>query len=147
MLPQLATATFPSQIFWVVLGFFLVYGIMAFFAVPRLKKILSDRQLYVDNLLEIAKRFNEKSEMLENEAENSFMSVKQEILNAEVKLVEELERRCSEERERISKEIFESANREMSALKISSEEVFNEVSFDLDELTDIALQKVGSKKS
>ncbi len=147
MLPQLATATFPSQIFWVVLGFFLVYGIMAFFAVPRLKKILSDRQLYVDNLLEIAKRFNEKSEMLENEAENSFMSVKQEILNAEVKLVEELERRCSEERERISKEIFESANREMSALRISSEEVFNEVSFDLDELTDIALQKVGSKKS
>lgn len=147
MLPQLAAETFPSQIFWVVLGFFCVYGIMAFFTVPRLKKILDQRRSYVDNLLDIAKRFNEKSERLEREATDLLAKTKQEIYCDEAKLIEELEKKSSEEKQKISEEILRHTKSEIASLSASSEEVFIEVSADLDQFLDLALQKMENQKS
>ena len=146
MLPQLATATFPSQIFWVVFGFFCVYGIMAFFAVPKLRKILDIRQLRIDTLLNVANKFNEKSEKIKKEAEDLLAKTKQDILKTEEELISELEQKSAEEKQKLSKGILENTNREMASLKISSEEVFKSVSSDLDELLDLALQKMGNQK-
>lgn len=145
MLPQLATATFPSQIFWVVLGFFCVYGIMTFFVVPRLKKILSSRKSHIDDLLDIAEELHKKSEKIEKETEDLFTNTKQEILEAEEKLISELERKSLGEKQKLSKEILENTNREIASLKISSEEAFEAASSDLEEILDLAMQKVGRK--
>ncbi len=142
MLPQLATGTFPSQIFWVVIGFFCVYGILAFFAVPRLKKILDGRQSHIDSLLNAAKKFNEKSVRIEKEAGDLLMRTKKQILATEEGLINELEKKSFEEKQRISKEILENANEEIASLKISSEETFKEMSSDLNEFLDLALQKM-----
>ena len=146
MLPQLVTETFPSQVFWVVLGFFCVYGIMAFFAVPKLKKILNKREEHVNNLLETAKEFSEKSAEVERESSELLSKTKQEIFDTETKLTEELGKRNSDEKQRLSEEILENANNEIASLKVSSEEVFKNMSSDLDKLLDLALQKIGSKK-
>ena len=124
----------------------MIYGFMTFYAVPKLKKILEGRQSHIDSLLDVAKKFNEKSAQLKAEAESSFTKIKKEILSAEEELVGDLEKKNSEEKQKISKEIFENANREISALKDSSEEVFNNISSDLDELLDVALQKIGNQK-
>jgi len=147
LLPQLNASTFPSQIFWVVIGFFCVYGIMSFFAVPRLKRILDDRRLHIDSLLSVAKKFGEKSEKIEKEAEDLLAKTKREILVAEEKLTGELEKRSLGEKQRISKEILENANKEIDSLKISSEETFKSMSSDLDELVGLALQKIEGRKS
>ena len=147
MLPQLNAATFPSQIFWVVVGFFCVYGIMAFFAVPRLKKILDQRSKYVGNLLDVAKKFNEKSEKIEKEAEDLLTKTKKEILATEENLIGVLEKRSFEEKQRISKEILENANKEVASLKVSSEDTFKEMASNLDEFLDLALQKMRNQKS
>ena len=147
MLPQLNAATFPSQIFWVVVGFFCVYGIMAFFAVPRLKKILESRQSHIDNLLNVAKKFSEKSERIEKEAEDLLTKTKREILAAEENLIGVLEKRSFEEKQRISKEILENANKEVASLKVSSEDTFKEMASNLDEFLDLALQKIRDQKS
>lgn len=115
---------------------------MAFFAVPRLKKILNSRQSHIDNLLHTAKKFNEKSEKIEKEAEDLLIKTKKEILATEEGLISELEKKSLEEKQRISKEILENANKEIASLKISSEEVLKEMSSDLDEFLDLALQKM-----
>lgn len=120
---------------------------MAFFAVPRLKKILDDRRLHVDGLLIVAKKFSEKSEKIEKEAEDLLAKTKREILVAEEKLTGELEKRSLGEKQRISKEILENANKEIDSLKISSEETFKSMSSDLDELVGLALQKIEGRKS
>ena len=147
MLPQLATETFPSQIFWVVLGFFCVYGVMAFFAVPKLKRILDSRENHINDLLDVAEKLNEKSAKIEKESNELLSKTKQEILDTELRLVEKLEKKSSEEKQRLSEEILENANNEMASLKVSSEEVFKDISSDLDELLDLALQKIGGRKS
>lgn len=120
---------------------------MAFIAVPRLRKILGNRQAHVDNLLGVAKKFNEKSERIERESEDLLMKTKRELLSSEENLVSELEKRSFEEKQKISKEILENANEEIASLKISSEETFRSMSSDLDELVGLALQKIGSQKS
>ncbi|MBO4405422.1 MAG: hypothetical protein J5821_01695 [Alphaproteobacteria bacterium] len=147
MLPQLASETFPSQIFWVVLGFFCVYGFMSFFAAPRLKKILDQRRSHVDNLLDIARRFSEKSEKIEQEANDLLAKTKQDIYADEAKLIEELEKKSSEEKQKISEEILRRTKSEIALLNASSEEVFKEVSADLDQFLDLALQKMEDQKS
>lgn len=119
---------------------------MAFFAVPRLRKILGIRQLRIDTLLNVANRFNEKSEKIKKEAEDLLAKTKQDILKTEEELISELERKNTEEKKKLSEEILENTNREMASLKISSEEVFKSVSSDLDELLNLALQKMGNQK-
>lgn len=120
---------------------------MAFFAVPKLKKILEGRQSHIDNLLDVAKKFSEKSGRIEQEAENLLAKTKKEILASEESLASELEKKSFEEKQRISKEILENANKEIASLKISSEETFKEMSSNLDEFLDLALQKIRDQKS
>jgi|DewCreStandDraft_4_1066084.scaffolds.fasta_scaffold02066_23 F-type H+-transporting ATPase subunit b len=43
-LPQLDTATFPSQIFWLIVSFFLLYRLLKTKAIPRIADILETRQ-------------------------------------------------------------------------------------------------------
>ena len=120
---------------------------MAFVAVPRLKKILDDRQSHVDNLLNVAERFSEKSAAIENEAKNLLSKTKKDILSEEEKLVADLDQRNSQEKRRLSDEILKNANKEIAALKASSEEAFENVSSDLDEFLELALQRIGNQKS
>lgn len=120
---------------------------MAFFAVPKLKRILDSRENHINDLLDVAEKLNEKSAKIEKESNELLSKTKQEILDTELRLVEKLEKKSSEEKQRLSEEILENANNEMASLKVSSEEVFKDISSDLDELLDLALQKIGGRKS
>lgn len=147
MLPQLATETFASQIFWVVLGFFCVYGFMHCFAVPKLRKILEERQLYVDDLVKTAELFEKESLKIEKESKDLLSETRRKILEEETKVVEEMESANREEQKRISNDILYRSKKEVASLDTDTEEVFNEVSRDIDDFLDLALNKVRSHKS
>ena len=147
MLPQLATETFASQIFWVVLGFFCVYGFMHCFAVPKLRKILEERQFYVDDLVKTAELFEKESLKIEKESKDLLAETRRKILEEETKVIEEMESASMKEKKRISNDILGRAKEEVASLDANSEEVFNEVSRDIDNLLDLALNKVRSHKS
>lgn len=142
MLPQLATETFISQIFWVVLGFFCVYGLMHFFAVPKLKRILEDRQGYVDELVNSAKLFEEESKKIEKESEELLSETRKKILSEETKFVEKIENASMEEKKKIANDILKRTEEEIVLLDADTDQVFKEVSADLDVLLDLASDKV-----
>lgn len=120
---------------------------MAFFAVPKLKKILDDRENHINGLLDVAGKLGKKSEKIEKESSELLSKTKQEIRCDEAKLIEELEKKSSDEKQRISEEILSHTKSEVASLNASSEEVFKEVSGDLDQFIDLALQKMEGKKS
>ncbi len=120
---------------------------MSLFAVPRLKKILDARESYVGGLLDVAKRFSEKSEKIEKDAEEVSAKARRDVLKTEEKLICDLEKKNFEEKQRLSREALDSINGEIASLRASSEEAFGSISSDLDELLDLALQKMGSQKS
>jgi F-type H+-transporting ATPase subunit b len=61
-MPQLHSHTFPSQIFWLVVSFALLYWLMAKVVLPRIEKIIEERRNRLDEDLE-------KAAQMKNEAE------------------------------------------------------------------------------
>jgi F-type H+-transporting ATPase subunit b len=61
-MPQLNTRTYPSQIFWLVIGFTTLYYLMRRKALPRVTEILEARQERIAGDLDRAARLREEAE-------------------------------------------------------------------------------------
>jgi F-type H+-transporting ATPase subunit b len=64
-LPQLDTATFANQIFWLIITMLVLYWVVAKIALPRIGAVLSDRQGAVTGDLMAAEEFKLKAKEAE----------------------------------------------------------------------------------
>ena len=64
-MPQLDFATFPNQIFWLVVAIVVLYFIIAKVALPRIGSVIEDRHNAVANDIEQAAEFKRKAEEAE----------------------------------------------------------------------------------
>jgi F-type H+-transporting ATPase subunit b len=60
--PPFQTQNFPSQLFWLVLTFVLLYALMAKVALPRIGAILAQRSRHIADDIAAAQRFKEQSD-------------------------------------------------------------------------------------
>ncbi|MBS0565595.1 MAG: F0F1 ATP synthase subunit B' [Proteobacteria bacterium] len=60
-MPQLDFATFPNQIFWLVVALVVIYVILSRVALPRIGGILADRQGRITGDLEMAEKLKAKA--------------------------------------------------------------------------------------
>lgn len=63
-LPQLDPSTYPSQIFWLLVSFVLLYTLMSRVALPRVTEVLDMRQTQRDNNLNRAEHLQEDAEKI-----------------------------------------------------------------------------------
>ena len=145
MLPQLATGTFASQIFWMVVGFVCVYVFLDTFASPKLKKILDSRENCVRTATEEAKMLKSEADVLVNETSDLLQRVRTDILREEAIAVADIDKGNQKQKRQISDKISKKVNSEREALKASSKEIFEEISENLDELLDLAAGKICKK--
>ena len=68
-LPQLDISTFPTQIFWLIVTFAVLYVIMSKIAVPRIADVLEERQERIEDDIETADRLREEAEKVKAEYE------------------------------------------------------------------------------
>ena len=61
-MPQLDFATFPNQIFWLVVSIIVLYFIVSKVALPRIGSVIEDRHNAVANDIEQAAEFKRKAE-------------------------------------------------------------------------------------
>ena len=64
-MPQLDFATFPNQIFWLVVAIVVLYFIISKVALPRIGSVIDDRHNAVANDIEQAAEFKRKAEEAE----------------------------------------------------------------------------------
>jgi len=64
-MPQLDFATFPNQIFWLVVSIIVLYFIVSKVALPRIGSVIEDRHNAVANDIEQAAEFKRKAEEAE----------------------------------------------------------------------------------
>ena len=85
--PQLDFATFPSQIFWLVVTFTLMYIIMSRFALPRVRDVVENRRNIRNGNLRKADELNKKIQMLKDEykkaVEKARVTATQTVFKAE----------------------------------------------------------------
>ena len=77
-MPQLETASYPSQILWLIVSFGLLYWLMKSRGLPRVAEILETRRGRVDNNLERAQR-------LRGEAETAYKRQEEAVASAHAK--------------------------------------------------------------
>jgi F-type H+-transporting ATPase subunit b len=82
-MPQFDPSTFPSQIFWLIVTFALVFIVAARIALPRVGEVLDNRRSRVDNDLARARELTE-------EAEEVLSAYEQELASARDKAKEAL---------------------------------------------------------
>ena len=102
-MPQFNLLYFPSQIFWLVISFTMLYVAMAFFLLPRVKDIMQKREEKLQNVLTQADRLNAKAK----EIENGYLSYMTEadqyatsILNTARQTIDQKSQQQEEERTR-----------------------------------------------
>jgi F-type H+-transporting ATPase subunit b len=76
-MPQLDTSTFSSQIFWLGMCFVVLYGILAYFLMPKITAILENRETIREKNINIASTYREEAEGLLVEYESLLAQTRQ----------------------------------------------------------------------
>jgi F-type H+-transporting ATPase subunit b len=77
-MPQLDLTTFPSQIFWLAVTFYILYRLMADKVLPRISEVLEERSDRITNDLE-------QAETLKKNAEEVIKAYEEELAQARSK--------------------------------------------------------------
>lgn len=89
-MPQLETATYISQIFWLIVTFFSLWIVMSVFFVPRLADILEQRRQKIEGYVQKAEQIKQdalqKLEMHENAVEQAKRQAAQNLENQKQEL-------------------------------------------------------------
>lgn len=70
-LPQLDIQTYPSQIFWLIVSFIVLYFLVSKIAVPRISDVLEERQERIADDLDKAETLKKESEQVRAEYEKA----------------------------------------------------------------------------
>lgn len=141
-MPQLAVETFPSQIFWVLIGFFAVYVFMSTVIAPKIEKTLENRSSHIGSLVKRAEQLENDAKIIEKNALDALERAEVDATTAESKLIASFREQSIKEKEALY-EVFSKQSRSKS--KLLSEEVekcFADISNDMDDIISTAIHKI-----
>lgn len=141
-MPQLAVETFPSQIFWVLIGFFAVYAFMSTVIAPKIEKTLENRSSHIGSLVKRAEQLENDAKIIEKNALDALERAEVDATTAESKLIASFREQSIKEKEALY-EVFSKQSRSKS--KLLSEEVekcFADISNDMDDIISTAIHKI-----
>ena len=133
-MPQLEITTYPSQIFWLVISFLLLYLIMSRIIIPRISSVIKSRETEIKNNIHISEQmykdteiindeYEETKKNIENEARQIINHLKETTNKKITKSTELLKKRLEQKLEKNEQEII---NKKKKALK-----EINKISFNL----------------
>ena len=145
-MPQLEITTYPSQIFWLVVSFLILYLIMSRFIIPKISSVIKSRESEIKNNIHISEQMYRDTEIINNEYEEIKKNIEdeaREIINdlkettnkKITKNAKLLKKRLEKKLEKSEKEII---NKKKKALK-----EINKISLNLSEEI---LKKLSNKK-
>ena len=68
-MPQLEITTYPSQIFWLVVSFLILYLIMSRIIIPKISFVIKKRESEIKNNIHIAEQIYKDTEIINDEFE------------------------------------------------------------------------------
>ena len=78
ILPQLEISTYPSQIFWLFVSFFVFYVLCSIFIVPRLRHLVQSRRDHLTSMMEETNEIALQAEKYHLRAEETIKKAKQQ---------------------------------------------------------------------
>ena len=144
-MPQLEqTEFFISQLFW----FFLTFSFLLLFlwrvSLPRISKVLENRENKINNDIETAKKQQIEAEEIQNKIEEQLL----EAQNQGISLIKESQERMNqesiEELKKIDKELNKKLNDSSQAIQNQKKESLNKIDKDVTDISKLILSKLSS---
>ena len=114
-LPQFDPTSWPSQIFWMLVVFIVLYTIFSKAILPAISGTLENRQQHIDTHIADAERLSKEAELIEAELKAALKDAGQaashEIRSAEDEAKTRMDQALSSFRERYDREISSAENR------------------------------------
>ena len=77
-MPQLEITTYPSQIFWLVVSFLILYLIMSRIIIPKIASVIKSRESEIKNNIHISEQMYKDTEIINNEYEETKKNIENE---------------------------------------------------------------------
>jgi len=77
-MPQLEITTYPSQIFWLVVSFLILYLIMSRIIIPRISSVIKSRETEIKKNLSISEQMHKDTEIMNDEYEETKKNIEDE---------------------------------------------------------------------
>ena len=119
-MPQLEITTFPSQIFWLIISFAILYFCISRLIIPKISRVLKERELQIEK----------------NISESEILYKKTEDINRKY---EDLKKETEEESKKIIKNVKDETNKKFL-------ENTNIVKKNLEKILEISEKKISHKK-
>ena len=119
-MPQLEITTFPSQIFWLIISFAILYFCISRLIIPKISRVLKERELQIEK----------------NISESEILYKKTEDINRKY---EDLKKETEEESKKIIKNVKDETNKKFL-------ENTNIVKKNLEKILEISEKKISQKK-
>ena len=137
-MPQLEITTFPSQIFWLVVSFLMLYLIMSRIIIPRISFVIKKRETEIKNNVHIAEQIYEDTKIINDEFEKIKKETQEEartIINnlkeiTNKKIIENtelLKKNLEKKLKKSEKEIFKKKNKKLKNINKISLNIAQEI--------------------
>jgi len=119
-LPQMDISTFPSQIFWLIVTFSILYVFMWKFVIPKLRITIEERRDKISNDINEAEKLKSEAEEILNKYKSKMTSSNQDA----VRIIAEAKKQSDEYTEKVKRDNKSkvSAMIEESNIKIAEQE-------------------------
>lgn len=141
-MPQLDVGTFPSQIFWILLGFLAIYMFVSKVVTPSIEETFENRISHIDSLVNTANQLKSEVKKLENESFIALENAEIDSSAAESKLLASFREQSIKEKNTLFEMFSKKSIKESMKLSESVDKVFKEISGNIDNILDTAMKSV-----
>lgn len=135
-MPQLATETFVSQIFWVLCGFALVYFFVSRVAFPELQDILRNRVTHIESLFKSAETTKNEAEEVERKSRIALENARLDATTKESQLMANFLDRSIAQKNDFYERFDRESKEKSEELEAAVAKAFQEISSSGDELVE-----------
>ncbi|MDR2267833.1 MAG: hypothetical protein LBD81_00080 [Holosporaceae bacterium] len=141
-MPQLEIETFASQIFWVAIGFFVIYLFVSRIAAPKIESAIKNREHYISDMTTTADGCMSEARDLEINCKNAEENAALDSYIEELTLMSSFREQSIREKEALQEMFSKKTKVEYQRLRRSCDDAYAEIMSELDE----SLLKIASKK-
>ena len=145
-MPQLDFATFPNQIFWVVVFCVVLFAIVKIFIIPRMEDIFANRRKVIDGSIFKAEEIKQRVEEIELQIEKELSETKAQcnnILQTSNDTIKNQINLALEDSKEATAELIKDAEKRLKVLRDGSDKTIKKIS---DELVSEIINRVTATK-
>ena len=141
-MPQLNPEFFISQLFWLAVLFSFLFIFLWRISLPRISKVLENRQTKIDESLSSAKNLQEKAQKIEQRINEQINKAKQENDESIKQTITSLQNNVSEKLATLDKELNEKIETSEKTILKNRNDQLDNINEEINKITKITLSKI-----